>query len=107
MKNYEKVFLILLVYFEFLSKIQIIKSSEIEEVGKHIVMSFRKEVNNNVANLSPDKYMEELMYKQYFAKYNIGNPTQKIKFYYDMNVFESSISEDYFMKKLDLQHINA
>ena len=98
MKNYEKVFLILLVYFEFLSKIQIIKSSEIEEVGKHIVMSFRKEVNNDVANLSPDKYMEELMYKQYFAKYNIGNPTQKIKFYYDMNVFESSISEDYYEK---------
>ena len=98
MKNYEKVFLILLVYFEFLSKIQIIKSSEIEEVGKHIVMSFRKEVNNDVANLSPDKYMEELMYKQYYAKYNIGNPTQKIKFYYDMNVFESSISEDYYEK---------
>ena len=98
MKNYSKVFLILLVYIEFLSKLQIIKSIEIEDVGKHVVMSFRKEVKNNPENLSPDKYMEELMFKQFYSKYNIGNPTQKIKFYYEMNTFESSMSEDYYEK---------
>ena len=98
MKNYAKIFLILIIYIEFLSNIQIIKSLENEEVGKHILMSFRKEIKNKAPDLSPVQYMEELMYKQFYSKYNIGIPPQKIKFYYEINSFESSISEDYYEK---------
>ena len=97
MKNLEKFF-ILLIYFVFLSNIHTINSTEIDEVGKHLIMNYRKEISNKGNNLSPDKYMEELMYKQYFSKYSIGVPTQKIKFYYEINSFESSISEDYYLK---------
>ena len=98
MKNYANVFLLLIIYIEFLSNIQIINSSELDEVGKHIVMNFRKEVTNKNGNLSPDKYMEELMYKQCFSIYSIGAPTQRIKFYYEINTYESSMSEDYYLK---------
>ena len=98
MKNYANVFLLLIIYIEFLSYIQIINSSELDEVGKHIVMNFRKEKPNKDNNLSPDKYMEEIMYIQCFSKYSIGAPTQKIKFYYEINSYESIISEDYYLK---------
>ena len=98
MKKYSNGFLILILYIEFLFNLQIINSSKIEEVGKHIVISLKKEINNNDLNLSPDKYMEELIYKQLYSKNNIGIPIQKIKFYYEMNDFESSISEDFFEK---------
>ena len=97
MKNLEKIFL-LLIYFVFLSYIHTINSSELDEVGKHLLMNYRKEISNRGNNLPPDKYMEELMYKQYFSKYNIGVPSQKIKFYYEINSFESTISEDYYLK---------
>ena len=98
MKNYENVFLLLIIYIEFLSNIQIINSSELDEVGKHVLISFRKEITNKGTDLSPDQYMQEIMYKQFYSKYNIGIPTQKIKFYYEINTFESQISEDYFQK---------
>ena len=98
MKNYANVFLLLIIYIEFLSYIQIINSSELDEVGKHIVMNFRKEIPNKDNNLSPDKYMEEIMYIHCFSKYSIGAPTQKIKFYYEINSYESIISEDYYLK---------
>ena len=98
MKNYANTFLLLIIYIEFLSNIRIINSSELDEVGKHIVMNFRKEVTNKNIKLSPDKYMEELMYKQCFSKYSIGAPTQRIKFYYEINTYESSMSEDYYLK---------
>ena len=97
MKNLEKFFL-LLIYFVFLSDIHSINSLENDEVGKHLLMNYRKEISNKGNNLSPDKYMEELMYKQYFSKYNIGVPSQKIKFYYEINSFESTMSEDYYLK---------
>ena len=98
MKNYANVFLLLIIYIEFLSYIQIINSSELDEVGKHIVMNFRKEIPNKDNNLSPDKYMEEIMYMQCFSKYSIGAPTQRLKFYYEINSYESIISEDYYLK---------
>ena len=98
MKNYANVFLLLIIYIEFLSYIQIINSSELDEVGKHIVMNFRKEIPNKDNNLSPDKYMEEIMYIHCFSKYSIGAPTQKLKFYYEINSYESIISEDYYLK---------
>ena len=98
MKNYANVFLLLIIYIEFLSYIQIINSSELDEIGRHIVMNFRREITNKDNDLSPDKYMEELMYKQFFSKYSIGAPTQRIKFYYEINTYESSMSEDYYLK---------
>ena len=98
MKNYANVFLLLIIYIEFLSYIQIINSSELDEVGKHIVMNFRKEITNKNTEYTPDKYMEELMYKQCFSKYSIGAPTQRIKFYYEINTYESSMSEDSYLK---------
>ena len=98
MKNNANVFLLLIIYIEFLSYIQIINSSELDEVGKHIVMNFRREITNKDNNLSPDKYMEELMYMPVFSKHSIGAPSQRIKFYYEINSFESIISEDYYLK---------
>ena len=62
MKNYANVFLLLIIYIEFLSYIQIINSSELDEVGKHIVMNFRKEITNKNTEYTPDKYMEELIF---------------------------------------------
>ena len=98
MKNNANVFLLLIIYIEFLSYIQIINSSELDEVGKHIVMNFRREITNKDNNLSPDKYMEELMYMPVFSKHSIGAPSQRIKFYYEINSFESIMSEDYYLK---------
>ena len=98
MKNNANVFLLLIIYIEFLSYIQIINSSELDEVGKHIVMNFRREITNKDNNLSPDKYMEELMYMPVFSKHSIGAPSQRIKFFYEINSFESIISEDYYLK---------
>ena len=96
MKNNGRIYLI--IYFEFLSIIQIIKSLENEELPKHILMSFRKETNDNSYNLPPEKFMEDLIYRKLYAEYNIGNPTQRIKFYYEMNSFQSQISEDFYEK---------
>ena len=98
MKNNGRIYLTLIIYFEFLSIIQIIKSLENEELPRHILMSFRKETNDNSYNLPPEKFMEDLIYRKLYAEYNIGNPTQRIKFYYEMNSFQSQISEDFYEK---------
>ena len=95
MKEY--IFL-LLIYIHFFTFIPKIKSSEIDEVGKHILINFRKEIKNKVRSLSPNKYMEELIYKQFYSKFQIGIPNQRIQFYYEINSFESTMSEDYYEK---------
>ena len=98
MKNYGRIFLSLIIYLNFLSTIQIIKSLEIDELPRHILMSFRTESDDKAYDSSPEKFMENLMYRKLYTDYNIGNPWQKIKFYYEMNSYHTQISEDYFEK---------
>ena len=77
---------------------QIIKSLEIDELPRHILMSFRTESDDKAYDSSPEKFMENLMYRKLYTDYNIGNPWQKIKFYYEMNSYHTQISEDHFEK---------
>ena len=98
MKNYGRIFLSLIIYLNFLSTIQIIKSLEIDELPRHILMSFRTESDDKAYDSSPEKFMENLMYRKLYTDYNIGNPWQKIKFYYEMNSYHTQISEDHFEK---------
>ena len=96
-----KIFnLIILIYFQFLFNIQIIKSFGLKDADPHLLIYYieeKKKAETEV--LSEEKYMKELMYKNIYSTFNIGNPNQNLKFYYEMNNYESFISEEYFFKK--------
>ena len=96
-----KIFIFLLIIsIQFLFNIQIIKSFGIRDADAHLLINYIEEKKKTESEtLSEDKYMKELMYKNIYSTFNIGIPSQNVKFYYEMNSYESYISEEFFFKK--------
>ena len=64
-----------------------------------MLIKLKKEVKNNKKDMTEGSYMNELMYKQFYSKFDIGIPSQKVKFYFETNVYESIISKDDYEKE--------
>ena len=94
MKNNKKIFFI----FVLLLELKIIDTSELSEIGKHLLFNVRKERDKNIHDLSEEEYMREIMLKELYSKFNIGIPSQRIKFYYETNYYESIMTEDDYDK---------
>ena len=105
MKNIKNIFLlyiIILNLFFFIS----IKCSELSEIGKHLIFNLKIEANKDNKLLAEDNYMSEIMYKHLYSKFNIGIPSQRLKFYYETNCYNSSIiEEDYNKQRSTTYHL--
>ena len=100
MKNLFYLFFLLVLQFSFnfpLSQIFQINNKYQEE---SLLIFFLKEKNEAlVEGLSDEDYMKKLMFKELYSTFNIGIPNQNIKFYYEMNEFEPSVSKEYYFPK--------
>jgi hypothetical protein len=93
MKN-KNFFSFLILSFEFFLNIKLINSSEFDEIDEHMLIKLKKKINNGKKDITEDNYMNELMYKEFYSKFDVGIPSQKVKFYYQTNIYESTISKD-------------
>ena len=93
MKN-KNIFSFLILSLEFFLNINLINSSEFDEIDEHMLIKLKKEINNGKKDITEDNYMNELMYKEFYSKFDVGIPSQKVKFYYQTNIYESTISKD-------------
>ena len=99
MKDNKTYVFTLSIFIQLLFKIQIINSFGIKDADPHLLIYFIED-KQQTNNLSEEKYMKEIMYKDLYSKFKIGVPSQNIKFYYEMNNYESSISEElYYIKR--------
>ena len=89
--------IILRILFDFLFNLIIIKSSELSEIGAHLILNL-KEANNEKESLSESNYMWERMYHTYYSKFNIGKPIQRLKFFYETNIYGIIVTEDEYDK---------
>ena len=83
--------------FQFFFNFLLIKSSELSEIGKHLIFNL-KEKKNEIQDFSESNYMRERMYHKYFTKFNVGIPIQALNFYFETNICEIIISEDEYDK---------
>jgi len=104
MKN-KSIYTFLILSLEFFFNLILINCSELDEIEEHMLIKLKKEINNNKKEMTEDNYMNELMYKQFYSKFDVGIPSQKVKFYYETNAYESTISKDDYEWKGQL-HIN-
>ena len=89
------------IFFLFISIFQLFKinnSSELSEIGEHLLLKLRTKRKDEVKGLSEEDYMKENMYNEFYSKFNIGIPPQRLTFYYELNFNESSISEEFYAK---------
>jgi len=89
-----------LLLFQLLLCFKIIKSFGLRDLKGHLLLFFKyeeKDIENKV--LSEENYINELMYKELYSTFNLGLPNQNLKFQYDMNNYESYISEEFYFKK--------
>jgi len=93
MKN-KSIYTFLILSLEFFFNLILINCSELDEIEEHMLIKLKKEINNNKKEMTEDNYMNELMYKQFYSKFDVGIPSQKVKFYYETNAYESTISKD-------------
>ena len=100
MKTLFYLFFFLGLQFSFnfqLSEIFHINSKYQEE---SLLIFFIKEQNEALAEgLSDEDYMKKLMFRELYSTFNVGLPNQNIKFYYEMNEVESSVSKEYYFPK--------
>ena len=96
-KNKNNIFFLLIISLKFFLNLITIKSSDLSEIGQYLIFNVRKE-RNDIQNLSEEEYMRQMMYKQLYSKFNLGIPSQRIKFYYETNYYESYITEDEYDK---------
>ena len=87
-------FTFLILALELFLNLILINASELDEISEHMLIKLKKEIKNDKKDMTEDKYMNELMYKQFYSNFDVGIPSQKIKFYYETNVYESTISKD-------------
>ena len=100
MKESKILYFIILISFQILFNLQIVKSFGIDDAGEHLLIYFLQEKKKSESEtLSSENYMKELMYNEIYTTFNIGRPKQYLKFYYEMNNYESYISEEYYYKK--------
>ena len=65
-----------------------------------LLIYFLKEKNQvNIEISSEEEFMKKLMYKELYSTFNVGLPNQNLKFYYEMNEVESSISQQFYYPK--------
>lgn len=95
----KSIFTFLILSLEFFYNLILINSSELDEIEEHMLIKLKKEVKNNKKDMTEGSYMNELMYKQFYSKFDIGIPSQKVKFYFETNVYESIISKDDYEKE--------
>jgi hypothetical protein len=89
-----------LLFFQILLCFKIIKSFGLKDLKGHLLLFFKyeeKKLENNA--LSEENYMEELMYKELYSTFNLGLPNQNLKFHYEMNNYETYISEEFYFTK--------
>ena len=98
MKDSKTYVFTLFIFIQLLFKIQIINSFGIKDADPHLLIYFIED-KQQTNKLSEEKYMNEIMYKDLYSKFNIGVPSQNIKFYYEMNTYESSVSEELYHSK--------
>lgn len=99
MKENKKFCFLSVIIFQFLFNIQIIQSFGLKDADPHLLIHYIEEKKKSIEELSEEKYMKELMYKNIYSTFDIGIPNQNMKFYYEMNNYESYISEESFFKK--------
>ena len=67
---------------------------------ENLLIFFLKENNRALdERLTDEDYLKKLMFKELYSIFNLGIPNQNIKFYYEMNEVESSISKEYYFTK--------
>ncbi len=99
MKENKTYVFILFISIQLLFNFRIVNSFGIKDVDPHLLIYYLED-KKQTDNLSEEKYMKEIMYKDLYSKFKIGVPSQNIKFYYEMNNYESSISEElYYIKR--------
>ena len=90
----KKIFSFLILSLEFFFNLILINSSEFDEIEEHMLIKLKKEIKNDKKDITEDNYMNELMYKEFYSKFDVGIPSQKVKFYFETNIYESKISKD-------------
>ena len=100
MKSFSSYFCFsIILIFSFL--LYSVISFGIKDADEHLLIFFIKEKKNNIINelLSEEDYLNKLMFKELYSSFNIGIPHQNLKFYYEMNDGNSSISEQFYVPK--------
>ena len=100
MKETKILFFIIFILFQLLFNFKIIKSFGLKDAEPHLLINYiQEDKKTETENLSEEKYMKELMYREIYSKFNIGLPNQNLKFYFEMNNYESYISEEFYYKR--------
>ena len=100
MKESKILYFIILISFQILINLQIVKCLGLKDSDEHLLIFFIQESKKSDSeSLSGENYMKELMYNEIYTKFSIGLPEQNLKFYYEMNTYQSYISEKYYYKK--------
>lgn len=90
----------LLIICQIVLYFKIIKSFGLRDLEGHLLLFFKFEESNIESKiLSEENYMKELMYKELYSTFNLGLPNQNLKFHYEMNNYESYISEEFYFTK--------
>ena len=101
-ENIKNIFFLLSI---FLLNLKIINSFGLSDLEGHLLIFFKYEEKKNENKvLSEENYMKELMYKELYSTLNVGLPNQNLKFYYEMNNYESTISEQFYFKKRSMTY---
>ena len=95
--NFLSIIHLILIYSFGISTI---KSFGLRNTNDSLLIFFLKEKSKTPKDLlSEEDYMKSLMFKEIYSKFDIGSPKQNIKFYYEMNDIESSISQEFYFPK--------
>ena len=97
-KNINLLFLVhfILVFYSF----TFVKTFGIKNTNESLLIFFIKEKNGAQAEITSEQnYMKKLMFKELYSTFNVGLPNQNLKFYYEMNEVESSISQEFYFPK--------
>ena len=89
--------IILILLLQFILDIIIINASELSEIGAHIILNFKEE-KTETNGLSQTDYIKEIMYNNIYSKFYLGVPSQRIKFYYETNAYQISVTENEYDK---------
>mgnify|MGYP002627204558 CR=1 FL=1 len=97
-KNINLIFLIHFILVFYSSSF--VKTFGLKNLNDTLLIFFLKEKNEAQSEVvSEENYLKKLMFKELYSTFNIGLPNQNLKFYYEMNEIESSISQEFYYPK--------